>query len=117
MEKVLTQLIQNPEGRKSESSDSAAIFRLRFCLHRIITTHTIAYTLLLGDTTLDPIRHIMDTDPQFDSFAVGEIVGATDLPQPKVNKCLIALVGRKAVGKSMVGVSDGLLFSDRFFFH
>jgi hypothetical protein len=41
-------------------------------------------------------------------FAVGEIVGATDLPQPKVNKCLIALVGRKAVGKSMVGVSDGL---------
>jgi hypothetical protein len=50
-------------------------------------------------------------------FAVGEIVGATDLPQPKVNKCLIALVGRKAVGKSMVGVSDGLFlfFSGRFF--
>jgi hypothetical protein len=49
-------------------------------------------------------------------FAVGEIVGATDLPQPKVNKCLIALVGRKAVGKSMVGVSDGLFLQvDSFF--
>jgi len=61
------------------------------------------------------MQHIADTDAQSGSFAVGEIVGATDLPQPKVNKCLIALVGRKAVGKSMVGVSNSL-FSRHFVF-
>jgi hypothetical protein len=74
--------------------------------------------LLSRHATLYPIRNIIDTDCQSGSFAVGEIVGATDLPQPKVNKCLIALVGRKAVGKSMVGVSDGLFlfFSGQFFF-
>lgn len=112
MEKVLTQLIQNPEGRKSEYLKFALTLRVRFCLHRTMTTHLIAYTPFLHDITLYPMRYIIDTDSQSGSFAVGEIVGATDLPQPKVNKCLIALVGRKAVGKSMVGVSDGLsLFS------
>ena len=77
--------------------------------------HIIRALCLLHSNTLYPIRNIIDTDCQSGSFAVGEIVGATDLPQPKVNKCLIALVGRKAVGKSMVGVSDGLFFSGRFF--
>jgi hypothetical protein len=94
----------------------AAIFRLRFCLRGSIAID--ARAVFPHDTTLYPTRHIIDTDAQFDAFAVGEIVGATDLPQPKVNKCLIALVGRKAVGKSMVGVSDGLFlfFSGQFFF-
>lgn len=38
-------------------------------------------------------------------FAVAEIVKPLGLPQAKVNKCLIALVGKKAVTKTAVGVS------------
>jgi hypothetical protein len=36
---------------------------------------------------------------------VPDIVSSTDLPQPKVNKCLIALVGKKAAIKLNAGVS------------
>jgi hypothetical protein len=38
-------------------------------------------------------------------FLVAEIVKPLGLPQAKVNKCLIALVGKKAVTKTAVGVS------------
>jgi hypothetical protein len=62
MEKVLTQLIQNPEGRKSESSNSAAISHVRFCLHRPMTMHPIAHPLFLHRTTLH------DTDSNLLSF-------------------------------------------------
>lgn len=37
---------------------------------------------------------------------MADIVKPLGLPQAKVNKCLIALVGKKAVDKTTVGVSD-----------
>jgi len=39
--------------------------------------------------------------------AAAELVSTPDLPQPKVNKCLIALVAKKLVTKTSTGVSDG----------
>jgi hypothetical protein len=38
-------------------------------------------------------------------FTVGEIAKSPTLPQAKVNKCLIALVGAKAANKTTEGVS------------
>jgi hypothetical protein len=44
---------------------------------------------------------------------VPDIVSSTDLPQPKVNKCLIALVGKKAAIKLNAGVSPFLFVRSR----
>ncbi|KAJ9111252.1 hypothetical protein QFC22_006552 [Naganishia vaughanmartiniae] len=49
------------------------------------------------------ITHLMD-HPEGQRMA--EIIKPPELPQAKVNKCLIALVGKKAVSKTAVGVSQ-----------
>jgi hypothetical protein len=38
-------------------------------------------------------------------FSAGDLVSPPDLPQAKVNKCLIALVAKKLVSKESVDVS------------
>ncbi len=42
---------------------------------------------------------------------VKEMVASPDLPQPRVNKCLIALVTKKIVSKNSIGVSNHCLMS------
>lgn len=47
---------------------------------------------------------------QLINIAVADMIAPPELPQPRVNKCLIALVTKKIVSKSSVSVGlDGFL--------
>jgi hypothetical protein len=94
MERVIGKLMDKPEGLPSESSFAPSAISAFPCRHCI---HTEPHLTWFGPRAVPKL-----TTPVLD------MVSMPEMPQTKVNKCLIALVGKKVVAKVNVGVSNAL---------